>query len=197
MRLSFSDGSCLTVITKLWGAMELHPVGEEQERECIRDMRPTPVDPEFSLEYFSGLIDDVSGPGGRSAKSLLTQEQLIPGIGNAIAQDILFAAGLHPRTPVGGLAAAARQRLYAAIVTTIRIAIEAGGRADEYDLYGAHGRYVRRMDKSALARPCPLCAGAIEKIQYLGGACYLCPACQPLGCRTPLRAVGRWSEPWT
>jgi formamidopyrimidine-DNA glycosylase len=56
--------------------------------------------------------------------------------------------------------------------------IAQGGRYDEVDLYGRPGGYVRLMDKEALGRPCPECGGAVEKVQYLGGACYYCPACQ-------------------
>jgi hypothetical protein len=42
-------------------------------------MRTTPVDPEFSCEYSSGLIDELLLMEKRSVKSLLTQDQLIPG----------------------------------------------------------------------------------------------------------------------
>jgi formamidopyrimidine-DNA glycosylase len=56
--------------------------------------------------------------------------------------------------------------------------IKQGGRYDEFDLYNERGGYVRLMDKNAVGRPCPECGGEIEKIQYLGGACYLCPNCQ-------------------
>jgi formamidopyrimidine-DNA glycosylase len=35
--------------------------------------------------------------GKRSVKSLLTQEQIIPCLGNSCAQDIMFMSGMHPR----------------------------------------------------------------------------------------------------
>ena len=56
--------------------------------------------------------------------------------------------------------------------------IEKGGRYDEFDLYGNRGGYVRLMDRNAVNRPCPSCGGQVEKIQYLGGACYVCHVCQ-------------------
>ena len=141
-------------------------------------MRPTPLDPEFTFEYFGGLIDEVLEGPKRSAKGLLTQEQLIPGLGNAIAQDILFRARLHPRHALADIDATQRRALYEAIATTVREAIELGGRHDETDLYGNPGGYVRQMDKEAAGRPCPRCGTLVEKIQYLGGACYVCPGCQ-------------------
>lgn len=76
------------------------------------------------------------------------------------------------------MARSQRRQLYNAIMKTVEQAIRQGGRYDECDLFGNPGKYVRLMDKNALERPCPACGGHIEKIQYLGGACYLCPNCQ-------------------
>lgn len=176
--LAFDDGSALTLMTSMWGAMELHEAGLEQERQYVKGMRPTPVDPEFTFEYFSALIDELLTGEKRSVKGLLTQEQLIPGLGNAIAQDILFRARLHPRHALADLGAEQRHALYDAIRSTVRDVMDLGGRYDEIDLYGNPGRYVRQMDKEAAGHPCPECGTAVEKIQYLGGACYLCPQCQ-------------------
>ncbi len=108
----------------------------------------------------------------------MTQDQLIPGLGNAIAQDILFRAHLDPRHPIGELTKSQRRQLYNAIVKTVKEVIDKGGRYDESDLYGNPGGYVRRMDKNALDRPCPGCGRQVKKLQYLGGACYFCPECQ-------------------
>ena len=176
--ITFEDDSFFTVTTQMWGAMELYEAGAEQEREYVKDMRPTPTEPEFTFEYLSGLIDELAEGKKRSAKALLTQDQLIPGLGNAIAQDILFRARLHPRHPIAELSAGQRQRLYEAIVDTVEEVIAQGGRYDEWDLYGQRGGYVRLMDKNAVGRPCPGCGGEVVKIQYLGGACYLCERCQ-------------------
>ena len=176
--ITFRDGTFLTATTQMWGAMELYEEGEEQNREYVKDMRTTPVEPGFTFDYFCALLDDLAGEKARSAKALLTQEQIIPGLGNAIAQDILFRARLHPRHPIADLSTEQRQSLYDAIVDTVGEAIAQGGRYDEYDLYNNRGGYVRIMDKNALGRPCPECGGEVEKIQYLGGACYLCPNCQ-------------------
>ncbi len=178
LHLHFDDDTHLTVMTQMWGAMELYVVGEEQGRAYIKDMRPTPVDAEFSLAYFNGLVDTTLAAGKRSVKGLLTQDQLIPGLGNAIAQDIMFRARLQPRHPLDTLTPAQRQALYEAIVDTVQSAIAQGGRNDEVDLYGHPGRYVRQMHHGAVDQPCPVCGAPIQKMQYLGGACYYCPHCQ-------------------
>jgi formamidopyrimidine-DNA glycosylase len=178
LAIAFEDGSLFTVTTQMWGAMELYEQGEEQNRQYVKDMRPTPAEPEFTFDYFSGLLDELVAGEKRSAKALLTQDQLIPGLGNAIAQDILYRARLHPRHPIADLNPGQRRALYDAIAGTVEQVIQQGGRYDEVDLFNRPGGYVRLMDKNALERPCPACGGEIEKIQYLGGACYLCPNCQ-------------------
>ena len=178
LHLTFADGSALTATTQMWGAYELYEAGQEQERQYVKGMRPTPADPEFTFDYFSALVDALLSGEKRSVKALLTQEQLIPGLGNAIAQDIMFHAGLHPRHPIAELDCDQREILHSTILRTVREVTDQGGRYDEFDLYGQPGGYVRLMDSKAAGRPCPECGTAVEKIQYLGGACYLCPRCQ-------------------
>jgi formamidopyrimidine-DNA glycosylase len=176
--ITFEDGSALTGFTQMWGAFELHEAGKEQERQYLKGMRPTPVDPEFTFDYFTTLIDELLKGEKRSIKSLLTQDQLIPGLGNAIAQDIMFNTHLHPRHSLSDLTSNQRRDLYKAITNTTREMIEKGGRYDEIDLYGKPGGYIRLMDNHAAGKPCPGCRGIVEKMQYLGGACYFCPQCQ-------------------
>lgn len=176
--LTFDDGSFLTATTQMWGAMELYEQGAEQNREYIKGMRPTPLEPEFTFDYFSSLIDTLIAEKKRSVKGLLTQEQSIPGLGNAIAQDIMFRARLHPQHSLAGLGPEQKRALYQAILDTVGQVIEQGGRYDETDLYNRPGKYVRLMDKQAVGRPCPACGCPIEKMQYLGGTCYFCPGCQ-------------------
>jgi formamidopyrimidine-DNA glycosylase len=176
--VTFEDDSFLTATTQMWGAMELYEKGAEQNREYVKDMRTTPLEPEFTFDYFCALIDELVEGKARSAKALLTQDQIIPGLGNAITQDILFRARLHPRHPIADLSTGQRRALYQSIMDTVGEVIDKGGRYDEYDLHNNRGAYVRIMDKNAVGRPCPECGGEVEKMQYLGGACYLCPNCQ-------------------
>ena len=176
--IEFEDGASLTAMTQMWGAMELFEAGKEQERPPIKGMRVTPVERAFTFKYFSRLIDELLLGEKRSTKSLLTQDQLIPGLGNASAQDILFQAHLLPRRALSELSHGQRQDLYNAIVGTVREIIAKGGRNDETDLFGRPGGYIRLMDSAAAGKPCPECGTTVQKIQYLGGACYFCPICQ-------------------
>ena len=178
LMVTFTDDSAFTATTQMWGAMELYKAGREQDRQYVKGMRPTPIEPEFTWDYFSSLVDSVREGEKRSVKGLLTQDQLIPGLGNAIAQDILFQAALSPRHPLDELDKRQQRKLYNAIIKTVNEVIKKGGRYDEVDLYNQPGKYIRLMDSKAVGRPCPTCGAKIEKIQYLGGACYFCPRCQ-------------------
>lgn len=174
----FEDDSFFTATSRMWGAMELYEEGQEQDRKYVKDMRTTPIEPDFTYDYFCALIDTLTTGKKRSAKGLLTQDQIIPGLGNAIAQDILFRASLHPKHPISDISTSQKRVLYDAILNTVQEVIELGGRYDEYDLYNQPGNYVRLMDKNTVGHPCPKCGSNIEKIKYLGGTCYFCPNCQ-------------------
>jgi formamidopyrimidine-DNA glycosylase len=79
---------------------------------------------------------------------------------------------------VADLKAAECRKLHAATVKVMKEAVAAGGRDTERDLLGRPGGYRCTLDSRAAGKPCPACGTAIEKVSYLGGACYFCPACQ-------------------
>ena len=176
--LRFEDGSAFSSTTQMWGAMELYEAGMEQERQYVKDMRPTPLDSTFTFDYFNNMVDELLQGQKRSAKSLLTQEQIIPGLGNSSAQDILFRAKIGPRRSLSEFSPGQRRDLYEATVAVVAEIIAGGGRNDESDLFGQPGKYIRVMDSSAAGKPCPECGATVQKMQYLGGACYFCPRCQ-------------------
>lgn len=181
LSLLFDDGTAVSATTQMWGAMGLYEKGKElQGNKYISGMKTTPLDPGFTVKYLTGLVGESVKLGGKSVKALLTQNQLIPGLGNSIAQDIMFIARLHPKQPLEALKKEQIKKLHGAILQTLKAAIKRGGRNDEFDLYGNHGKYMRLMDSKAVGQPCPECTTKIRKIAYLGGAAYFCPKCQGL-----------------
>jgi len=178
----FSDGSHLTYALQMWGAVKLLDAAEFNERPHAETGLP-PLHPDFTFERFNTMLDEYPEKTSKGIKGFLVatgyvMSNHVSGLGNAIVQDILFHARLSPRRKTPDITPEERQRLYDAIQSTIAKAIEQGGRYDEYDLYGNPGGYVRLMDSKTVDKPCPNCGIEIQKISYLGGACYLCPNCQ-------------------
>jgi formamidopyrimidine-DNA glycosylase len=178
----FSDGSHLTYALRMWGAVKLLDASEFDERPHEETGVP-PLHPDFTFERFNAMLDEYPEKTSKGIKGFLVATgYAIPnhvhGLGNAIVQDILFHTQLSPKRKIPDIVPDERQSLYDAIQSTVAEAIEAGGRYDEYDLYGDKGGYVRLMDSKTVDKPCANCGTNIQKISYLGGACYLCPSCQ-------------------
>jgi formamidopyrimidine-DNA glycosylase len=176
--LQFDDGMSLTVTISGWGNTLLLPASEAGKHNHVRADRITPLDDAFTLDYFQQLFADVDRKSSKSIKYFVISEPGVHGMGNGCLQDILFHAKLHPRRKVVDIADDEQRLLYNALKRTLNQMIDLGGRSSETDLYGNKGSYVRVLDSKTKGTPCPECGTAIEKIQYLGGACYLCPTCQ-------------------
>lgn len=108
-----------------------------------------------------------------TAKSVLTDQQKIAGIGNIYADEILFQARIHPQTPANLLSGPKRKNLYAALQMVLSEAIRAGGVVDR--LPDSFLIPVRRAGRS-----CPRCGADIIRIDLHGRGTYLCPRCQSL-----------------
>ena len=146
----------------------------DNEYDRIARERPDVFSDAFSFDYFKSLL-----PGGKkklSAKAFLATEQRIPGLGNGVLQDILFAAGVSPRRDVANADEETLRRLYDSVRTVLYDMTWGGGRDTEPDLYGNPGGYQTVMSRNNAV--CPTCGGEIRREAFLGGNVYYCPACQ-------------------
>ncbi len=64
---------------------------------------------------------------GPALKARLLDQTRIAGIGNLLADEMMFRAGIDPRTPVGRLTADDRARLFRAVGVTVRTLQKRGG----------------------------------------------------------------------
>ncbi len=176
LALRFTDGTCLTAAVAGWGFFGLIEQSELAGHASRRGL--SPIGEEFTYARFREMLADCASAGKDSVKKFLISTGGIAGIGNGYLHDIAFRAGVHPRRKVADVTGKERRRLYHAVTKTMREAVARGGRDTEPGLDGSPGGHVPLLDKRAKGRPCPECGTAIEKIQFLGGACYFCPACQ-------------------
>jgi formamidopyrimidine-DNA glycosylase len=114
-------------------------------------------------------------------KPLLMHQQVIAGIGNIYANEILFRARLHPNREVNRLRGATIVTLYDTMQAVLREAISCGGSSvkDFYAPDGAEGQYKRRhLVYGKEGQPCPnRCGRMIRRLQSERSS-FFCPACQ-------------------
>ncbi|MEW6245397.1 MAG: bifunctional DNA-formamidopyrimidine glycosylase/DNA-(apurinic or apyrimidinic site) lyase [Nitrospirota bacterium] len=114
-------------------------------------------------------------------KPLLMHQQVIAGIGNIYANEILFRAGLHPYRPANRLRRPAAERLYRTVREVLEEAIRYGGSSvrDFFAPDGTEGRYKQRhLVYGKEGQPCP--NGCGRRIRRLRGerSSFYCPSCQ-------------------
>ena len=105
----------------------------------------------------------------------------IAGVGNIYANESLFRAGIHPRTPARRLSRGRCALLAAAIKETLRAAIRAGG-SSLRDFVGADGNpgyfQQRYWVYERAGQPCRRCGSAIRRIAQGQRSTFFCPRCQ-------------------
>src|SRR6266480_4223615 len=114
-------------------------------------------------------------------KLFLMDSRRIAGIGNIYANESLFRAGIHPRTPARRLSRGRCALLAAAIKETLRAAIRAGG-SSLRAFVGADGNpgYFQRRYwvYERAGQPCRRCGSAIRRIAQGQRSTFFCPRCQ-------------------
>lgn len=179
--IGFEDESCLIGSVRMYGGLWCFPDGSF---ECgfspyleSAKSKPQVLSDVFSKEYFLGLINS-NEKQKKSAKAFLATEQTIPGLGNGVLQDILYKAGIHPKTRINTLSDNKKENLYFCVKTILQEIFQAGGRNSETDLFGKSGGYIPFLSKDTSGKPCPRCGETIRKENYLGGSIYYCIECQ-------------------
>ena len=177
--LDFDDGSSLVCTISMYGFFGLCRA-DDQGNEYVQAAKgkPSPLSEAFDAAYFEGLFSNTKPT--LSAKAFLATEQRVPGLGNGVLQDILFRAGIHPKTKTGVLNGREKKLLFDAVKSTLIEMTRGGGRDTEKDLYGQAGGYRTILSRNTLDKPCPVCGGALIREAYLGGNIYFCPGCQPI-----------------
>lgn len=67
------------------------------------------------------------GASAAPLKARLMDQAHLAGVGNLVADEVLYRAGLDPARPAGGLSPAELRRLHRALRTTIEVLLERGG----------------------------------------------------------------------
>jgi formamidopyrimidine-DNA glycosylase len=143
------------------------------------------LDPKaFTFERFKAIAKTRRD----QAKVFLMDKSALDSLGNAYADEVLFEAGIHPKTWVRSLGEEELARLHRAIPEVLgRAAAEIAGRAPATDEKVRDFLSVRNRHRM----PCPRCGTPIRKAGVHGHDAFFCPRCQP---ETRKGGIVTWSK---
>lgn len=146
------------------------------EAEPIAGLGTDPLDPGFSVERLGAML------AGETAqlKRFLTLQRYVTGIGNAYSDEILWEARLSPFVRADRLKPVDARTLHAAIVATLRRALEEHRRHFGTELPTREPLELLRAHRHG-GEPCPRCGTPIAEIAYAEKETYYCPTCQTGG----------------
>ncbi len=178
--VQLGNGSTFIGRVQMYGGISAFEEGAlDNPYYLVAKSKPSPLSDSFNEAYFQTILE-ANDLKKLSAKAFLATEQRIPGLGNGTLQDILWNAGVHPKSKMAALSNEDLHHMYLAVKGTLRLMAEQGGRDTEKDLFGNPGGYKTVMSKNNREMTCPACGGGVKKETYMGGNVYVCPACQPI-----------------
>lgn len=171
--LTFDDGSELRYLDdKRMGKVYVAHATDEAKIPVYSALGVDLLSPAFTRERFLKLAR-----GRRDqARMFLMDKAALASIGNAYADEILFAARIHPKTFVRSLTPEDLDRLFGAVNSVLRAAIDEIARRNEpsdvkvRDFLAVRGR---------VGQPCPRCGTKIRDVRVGDGDACFCPTCQP------------------
>ena len=136
-----------------------------------------PFDEAFGGEYLHRLSRGRRAP----VKQFLMDARVVTGIGNIYANEVLFAARIHPSRSSGRISRGRFDRLAREVCATLSRALAAGGSTlrDFVGSDGAPGHF--QLQYAVYGRegePCPACGSPIRVARHAGRSTFHCASCQ-------------------
>ncbi len=139
-------------------------VGDARHFVDQKELGPDLLEPEFDFPAFLATVN-----GSRAmVKAVLMDQHTMAGIGNVYADEILFQAGIHPRTKVNRLDQGELRDLFGAMKDVLQTAIAC--RADPArfpESFIADSRHPGGL--------CPMCGAELHTVKVSSRTTYFCP----------------------
>lgn len=158
---------------KKMGKVYLTAAGEYKKIPRFNEQGPDLLSTDFTLAYFKAQLKK----SRKQVRVLIMDQSVVSCIGNAYADEVLFAAGIHPKTFCYQLNEAEGEKLYHAIIQVMQwgiVEVERAAKPIEVKVRD-HVKVRNRKDQ-----PCPQCGAKIRRAGVLGYDAFFCPTCQPL-----------------
>ena len=119
----------------------------------------------------------------RSAvKRLLLNQEVVSGIGNIYADEMLWLAKVNGEAPAAELSTRTLTKLLRSGIEVLNQAIAAGGTSFDslyVNVNGSSGYFSRSLNAYGQAgKPCARCGTAIVRQKFMNRSSYICPRCQ-------------------
>ncbi|MCH9729626.1 MAG: Fpg/Nei family DNA glycosylase [Actinomycetia bacterium] len=120
----------------------------------------------------------LQGNSGR-IKTVITDQKVIAGIGNAYSDEILHAAKLSPFATANKLSEAQLTALHDAVIAVLTDAVARSVGQRAATLKGEKRSGLRVHARTGL--PCPSCGDTVREVSYADKSFQYCPSCQTGG----------------
>lgn len=130
---------------------------------------------ELTVEDFGRILSAESG----RIKTVLTDQKVIAGIGNAYSDEILHVAQLSPFATAAKLTPAQVGSLHDAMITVLTDAVSRSVGQQAATLKGEKRSGLRVHARTGL--PCPVCGDTVREISFADKSFQYCPTCQTGG----------------
>jgi formamidopyrimidine-DNA glycosylase len=155
----------------------IHMVDKHQLDQAVKDLHLGPEPKDVTTAY----LTDKLAHRKRPIKGVLLDQSVIAGIGNIYADEVLYAAKVHPEQPANSLTDQEIQAIVDASKAIIGQAVEAGGTTirSYTNAFGENGHYQQYLQAYGRnGQPCARCGTLIEKISVSQRGSHFCPNCQ-------------------
>jgi formamidopyrimidine-DNA glycosylase len=172
LALAFDDAPELQYLDeKRMGKVYVARADDEKTIPIYGQLGVDVLSPAFTRDALAGLI----ARRRDQVRAFLMDKRALASIGNAYADEILFAAGIHPKTFCNKLSPADIDALHAAIGRVLADAITEIRRRDEpIEVKVRDFLKVRGRD----GKPCIVCGTTIRAVRVGDGDACFCPHCQ-------------------
>jgi formamidopyrimidine-DNA glycosylase len=176
LRVRFEDGSAfeLTEMSRE-KRLAIYVVDDPSQVPGVARLGIDALDPALDNARLASLLAASSG----TVKSVLADQEVIAGIGNAYSDEILHAAHLSPFAVASKLPADDVAHLHDSIVAVLADALErsSGLLASELKSEKKRGMHVH----GRTGETCPDCGDVVREVSYSTRSLQYCPTCQTGG----------------
>lgn len=132
-----------------------------------------------ALELSAAQLGDLLAANTGRIKTVITDQKVIAGIGNAYSDEILHTARLSPFATASKLNPAQLAALHEAMVSVLTDAVQRSVGQQAATLKGEKRSGLRVHARTGL--PCPVCGDTVREVSFADKSFQYCPGCQTGG----------------